>query len=214
MPEPLLQPLPEVIRSWWMRHEHRWSIWRGVYGLLVAGAALLVIRDAVAVIAVVVLLVAGGVGWLAQSALASDLAYRRERHRRALGPAVGGFRLRGDLRDLDPEAVILADLVATLYDSLRVVARPWRGHRGHRTTYEFPLRNRCRRFAASRSLPVRAGDRYGRRLLELGVLCRVRISQVDAWRLVHRRCPDALRALELALGVRLFDWSIGRDPDA
>jgi hypothetical protein len=211
---PIQRPIPESVRSWWVRHESRWALWRIAYLAVLLGASALVVRDELAVMALVSWLVAGAGGWMVQSALTADLAGRRAQHRAAPGPAVGGWRIRGDIRELDPEALILADLIATIYESVRVVERPWRGHRGRRTAYARPLRNECRRWAASRALPVRTGDRYGRRLIDLGVLCRVQINQMAAWRVVHRRQEDAFRALEIALGVRLFDYSLGPDLDA
>jgi hypothetical protein len=211
------RPLPEAIRAWRAVHEERWGTWRFAYLLVLGGTGLMIIWDRMAVIAVIAVIAwvaAGAAAWIVESALRADLAGQRARHRAAPGPSIGGWRVRGDVRDLDPQAVIMADLIVSLYEGVRVVERPWRGHRGHRVSYSRPLRDECRRFAASRALPVRAGDRYGRQLLDLGVLCRVRICQVEAWRLTHRRCQDGLRALELALGVSLFDWELGRDPDA
>ncbi len=80
-----------------------------------------------------------------------------------------------------------------------------------RRTYAVGLRDAARSWARSRGRPLRHGERILGELETLGLVRRVTISQVRAFRLVHASFADSVRALEAANGVALVDWSLGRE---
>ncbi len=214
---PLFEPLTVFVREWRALVSRRWTFWRGAYlammsGLVVLGMARSIWYDA-GLIAVVC---SGSAGWLVQTAIAADEAGRRVAHRTASTPAIGGWRLLAPIADTNPDAVLLLDLTAYLYDNVgSPVRRPVKGHphAPRRSTYAKPIRECGREWARARALPTRRADRMVASLVDIGVIRRVPVGQATAYRLNCNSFADAGRALEARYGP-LIQFDLGRDPDA
>lgn len=128
----------------------------------------------------------------------------------------GGYRLHPEAGALDPALRDELALLAWLHRRVTMVTRPVRGrHAGAtRRTYREGLRALARAWARSDGRPVRHGERVLAQLEGHGLVHRVRISQVAAYRLTYATLADSLRALEGATGRRLVDWALGpAEPD-
>ena len=214
---PLRRPLVRAVRECWTRERGRQALWRVAFlvvlaGLLVASAVDVPYRGAIAA-----WVVAGSAAWIASIAAEQDRRRLIRRHGECGLPSVGGWRLVAIPAELPADDLLAIDLIAAIYDEVRVERRPIRGHprAGSRTTYTGGgLRATARRWARSRGAPVRLGDRTLARLRTLGIVHAVRISQVDAHRLSFTTAEDALRAYERSTGRSLIQWNLPRDPRA
>ena len=206
--------LTEAARAWWVTSgEPRWTAWRVAYLAVLALATVAASRGSPAFLAALcAYLGAGALAWIVEIGLAADLADRRRRWATSATPLVAGWRLIGPPETLDPAALDRLDLLDALH-RVPLVERPVRGrHPGAtRRTYAVGLRDAARTWARSRGRPLRHGERVLGELEALGLVRRVAISQVRAFRLVHASVADSVRALEAAGGVALIDWSLGHD---
>ena len=214
---PLRRPLVRTVRERWTKERTRQALWRGVFLAVLAGLFVASAVDVPYRAAIRAWVVAGSAAWLASIAAERDRRRLIRRHDESGLPSIGGWRLVAMPAELLPEDLLAIDLVAYLYDEVRLERRPIRGHprAGSRTAYTGGgLRATARHWARSRGAPVRLGDRTLARLRTLGIVHTVRISQVDAFRLSYPTADDGLRALERATGRRLIAWSLPRDPRA
>lgn len=206
------------LRRWWVGRaavSRRTAVGFGAVlalaiGLGVAGSAMFELAAAA-------WLVAGSAAWLAATALELDVRRRIGAHDASGLPALrGGWRLAAPLAVVPPGDLLILDALDYLYDAAQVVWSPGNGatRPGGRWRYEVGLRAVLRRYAQSRGLPVRRGDRLGRELLGLGLLRAVPINNAVAWQLVHDTAADAIRAYERTVGRRTIAWELGRDPRA
>lgn len=165
--------------------------------------------------AVLALVLAGVVGWFVAALSAAERAVRRFRFEHATTPRVGRYLLLPSFVSAAPELLLLAGLTIYLFEHVRVVRRSTRGrpNAGARTTYEIGIRDLARRYAAEQGWPQTRGVALARRLVELGIVREVRISQAIGWRLAHRSEHDALTTLEAAFGAQIIDWRTGSSPE-
>ncbi len=214
---PLRRPLVRTVRERWTKERTRQAVWRGVFLAVLGGLFIASAVDVPYRAAITAWVVAGSAAWLASISAERDRRRLIRRHDESGLPSVRGWRLVAIPAELLPEDLLAIDLVAYLYDEVRLERRPIRGHprAGSRTTYSGGgLRATARRWARSRGAPLRFGDRTLARLRALGIVHAVRISQVDAYRLSYATAEDAIRALERSSGGSIVQWSLGRDPRA
>lgn len=207
------RPLTEAVRSWWVTQgEPRWTGGRVAYLAILVVTAVAAARGGAAFLAILfVYLGVGVLAWLVEIGLAADLEDRRRRWATSPTPLVAGWRLIGPPETLNPAGLDHIGLLLALY-RVAVVERPVRGHHpgATRRTYAVGLRDAARAWARANGRPLRHGEQVLGELETLGLIRRVTISQVRAFRLVHRSFADAVRALEMIAGVTLIDWSLGQ----
>lgn len=211
-PPRVMTSLACVLRRGWLRRRTGWTRWRGAFLAILGVEIVALSRGATLMLpAIVGWLVAGSLAWIAASLLELD-RFGLELAHRTPGPSLGGYRLRPDidLASIDPDTLLLVDLVIFIGDRIRVVPRRVRGQRGSRYGLETGIRDLSWAWARSRGLPLRRGSSLARQLIDLRILREVRISQATAWRPVYGRTEDAVRALEQGLGRQLIDWQVGR----
>ena len=211
----LRRTLGGLARIAWWRVRRRWTAaWVAYVVVLVLQITLGLFRSAWYDAATIGYLLSGSVALTVAAVAEADLESRRSKWRLATSPSVGGHRIVEGFAAVDPESLLLVDLLAWLHSESRLVRRPIRGHPhgGSRTTLAVGLRDLSRGWAAARGFPLRRGDALARRLLAIGVIRAVPVGQATAWRLVYGNLDDGLRALEEGLGAALIDWATGRDP--
>jgi hypothetical protein len=208
------RPLTEAVRSWWVTQgEPNWTRARVAYLAVLVLTAVSAAAGTPAFLVILLLyLGVGGLAWLVEVGLAADLADRQRGWATSSAPIVAGWRMIGPPETLDAAGLDRLDLLQALY-RVPVVERPVRGHHpgATRRTYAVGLRDAARAWARANGRPLRHGERVLTELQTLGLVRRVTISQVRAFRLVHRSFADAVRALEMIAGVTLIDWSLGQD---
>jgi hypothetical protein len=210
-----ISPYPgfAATRRWWAAHRQRRTPWRLTYlGLVGLTLGLAVAVSPAFFVVGFTWLAAGALTWAVDTVYQTDDRERRLRHATATTPVIAaGYRLRPDAGQLEPELSDQVALLSWLHARAAVVTRPVLGHhRGAtRRTYRVGLRALAREWARSRGRPVRQGERVLAEIESLGLVRRVRISQVNAYRLAHPTIEDALRALELRTGRRIVDWALG-----
>jgi hypothetical protein len=206
--------LAAATRRWWVEHRQQWTAWRIAYLSIVAlSLALAVLASPAFYGALVGWLLAGALAWVVEVTYVTDDRERRLRHATATTPVLaGGYRLRADAGLLEPELRDEVALLVWLHARVTVVTRPVRGHhRGaSRRTYRVPLRALARDWARSEGRPIRHGEAVLAELEAQGLVRRVRICQVAAYRLFHATLEDALRALEQSTGRQIVDWALGK----
>jgi hypothetical protein len=197
-------------------HRQQWTAWRIAYLSIVAlSLALAVLASPAFYVALAGWLLAGALAWVVELAYRTDDRERRLRHATATMPVLaGGYRLRADTGPLEPELGDQVALLAWLHARVAVVTRPVRGHhRGaSRRTYRVPLRALARDWARAGGRPIRHGEAVLAELESQGLVRRVRICQVAAYRLSHATLDDALRAQEQTTGRHIVDWALGKAP--
>jgi hypothetical protein len=210
-----LRPRPAVLaasRVAWARAHRRLSWWRAAYLALVGLCLGLAAQRPLFWGPLVAWLLAGALATILDTLYELDARERRRRHATSATPLLAaGYRLRPGALPLDPELADAIDLLAWLHGHAELVTRPVRGHhRGAtRVTYRQGLRALARAWAHARGRPLRHGERVLAALEQRGLVRRVRLAQVDAYRLAQASLEDGLRALELGAGRPLVDWALG-----
>lgn len=167
-----------------------------------------------AAVAAVAWLLAGAAAVAAEALLELDVLRREAAHDASGAVSVAGYRLAMPVMFMLPSDRDALEGLAYVYDRARRRWVPGRGAAGGRWALEVPVRDLLRAYAAAEGLPVRAGDRMGRRLVDLGLLRQVALCQAVRWEPAYPSLADGLAAYEERhwAGRAVFRFDLGRDP--
>lgn len=212
-PLPIRRTLPNRIRSTYARIGADIERWQVTYVAVLALLVWWMLGDPGASRLPLIAWAVGGVqAWIW---LESDVRRRRDRHDSGL-PAIQGWCLVSGHDEIEPDLLLVIDLLAYLFDHARLVDLPIRGRRHRmRTTYETSLRELARgSWARSRGVSGRRADRLLSEQLcrRHGLVRLVPVGTASAYRLVDGSMEAALCRLERSAGRPLIAWPLGRDP--
>ena len=214
-----MRPRPDALaasRRTWRLARRQATRWRLAYLGLVAICADLARTDPGLLPVLCAWLVAGAVASLVDSVYLLDDRERRRRHATSAGALlVAGYRARPDAAPLDAYELDELALLGYLHAHVEVHSQPVRGHHpgATRLTYRHGVRELARAWCRASGRPLRHADAVLAQLEARGLVRRVRISQVQAYRLLHPTLGDALRAWEQQSGRPIVDWALGPAAD-